>query len=254
MADLLTLKDLGYRFDKNGEFRRISDNGRFVFTNQEGYEKLGNIMTTELYSILEDQCGLASKTPRKRKLFEDEQKNLSFVYASSDFRDKSTVVLIIHGSGAVRPGQWSRRLILNEGLNVGSQIPYIQRAHTNDWGVILCNTNTDENVSNVVKFLHAKYHVNMFCQDFAHAVRIYYLYHYFYTTIFRQLSLYIFVVVCLTDSVHFKMPDCSSEAKGPVFINWTADNNFQQIGISDKDNANMFSRVHEIYAGLFIFI
>ncbi|PIO52731.1 hypothetical protein TELCIR_25961, partial [Teladorsagia circumcincta] len=69
-----------------------------------------------------------------------------FVYASPGFQNMTTVVLIIHGSGAVRPGQWSRRLILNESLETGSQIPYIQRATKNGWGVIVCSTNTDEEV------------------------------------------------------------------------------------------------------------
>ncbi|KAE9417288.1 hypothetical protein Angca_007577, partial [Angiostrongylus cantonensis] len=229
------------------------DNGRFVFTNQEDYEKLGNVMTTELYSILVNQCGLERFDVTA---IEDEHKNLrkygSFVYASSDFRHKSTVLLIIHGSGAVRPGQWSRRLILNEGLNVGSQIPYIQRAHNNDWGVILCNTNTDENfreyprqhlravydqllsgtsIQRILVVAHSRGG-----QDFAYAFPY-----------FKNDER--FVVVSLTDSLHFKMPDGSSEAKGPVFINWTADSSFQQISISDEDNANMFSRVHQIYAG-----
>lgn len=45
---------------------------------------------------------------------------------------------------------WSKflfRLILNESLEVGSQILYIRRALANDWGVVVCSTNTDEEVA-----------------------------------------------------------------------------------------------------------
>lgn len=38
------------------------------------------------------------------------------------------LMVLIHGSGVVRAGQWARRLIINEDLDSGTQIPYIKRA------------------------------------------------------------------------------------------------------------------------------
>lgn len=38
------------------------------------------------------------------------------------------IMLLIEGSGVVRAGQWARRLIINEDLNSGTQIPFITRA------------------------------------------------------------------------------------------------------------------------------
>ncbi|KAL6727859.1 hypothetical protein Aduo_009699 [Ancylostoma duodenale] len=146
MSGKPSLKELGYRFNQKGELRTINDNTPFVFTNQTDYERIGDAMTMELYGMLESVCGLRKiEVPVKV-----EDKNGAtvdfpgFVFASPEFLEKSTVLLIIHGSGAVRPGQWSRRLILNESLEVGSQIPYIRRALVNDWGVVVCSTNTDE--------------------------------------------------------------------------------------------------------------
>ncbi|XDV20269.1 hypothetical protein PO909_025620 [Leuciscus waleckii] len=37
-------------------------------------------------------------------------------------------MVLIQGSGVVRAGQWARRLIINEDLNSGTQIPFINRA------------------------------------------------------------------------------------------------------------------------------
>ena len=41
----------------------------------------------------------------------------SFVFISKDLEHKSNIVLMIHGSGVVRAGQWARRLIINEVRN-----------------------------------------------------------------------------------------------------------------------------------------
>lgn len=38
------------------------------------------------------------------------------------------LMVLIHGSGVVRAGQWARRLIINEDLDSGTQIPFIKRA------------------------------------------------------------------------------------------------------------------------------
>lgn len=38
------------------------------------------------------------------------------------------LMVLIHGNGVVRAGQWARRLIINEDLDSGTQIPYIKRA------------------------------------------------------------------------------------------------------------------------------
>ena len=49
--------------------------------------------------------------------------------------------MLIHGAGVVRAGQWARRLIINEDLEKGTQIPFIKWAKENDFGVIVTNTN-----------------------------------------------------------------------------------------------------------------
>ena len=41
----------------------------------------------------------------------------SFVFISKNLEHKNNIVLMIHGSGVVRAGQWARRLIINEVRN-----------------------------------------------------------------------------------------------------------------------------------------
>lgn len=48
------------------------------------------------------------------------------------------IMVLIQGSGVVRAGQWARRLIINEDLNSGTQIPFINRAK--EVGLILSSS------------------------------------------------------------------------------------------------------------------
>lgn len=53
----------------------------------------------------------------------------SFIFASKEeFDETDEVLVLIHGSGAVRAGQWSRKLITNDCLDSGTQLPFIKRA------------------------------------------------------------------------------------------------------------------------------
>ena len=65
------------------------------------------VMDQEVYRMLEARAGLerVSVGPGSPQ---------SFVFCSPDLDTKTEVVVLIHGSGVVRAGQWARRLIINE--------------------------------------------------------------------------------------------------------------------------------------------
>ena len=50
-------------------------------------------------------------------------------------------------TGVVRAGQWSRRLIINNGLDEGSQLLYIKRAIDRGYSVLVMNTNQNKDLS-----------------------------------------------------------------------------------------------------------
>lgn len=50
-------------------------------------------------------------------------------------------MLIIHGSGVVRAGQWARSLIINDCLDSGTVLPYVKNAQARGYEVIITNTN-----------------------------------------------------------------------------------------------------------------
>ena len=58
---------------------------------------------------------------------EDEPK--TFIYMSEDaLSNPDRLLVLIQGSGVVRAGQWARRLIINDDMDSGSQLPFIKRA------------------------------------------------------------------------------------------------------------------------------
>lgn len=75
-------------------------------------------MDQEVYSLLETQGGL-----ERLEVGSEEPK--SFIFCSPEIRNKKRVVILIHGSGVVRAGQWARRLIINEVRNAGTTVEKI---------------------------------------------------------------------------------------------------------------------------------
>eukprot|EP00092_Neocalanus_flemingeri_P087826 GFUD01110896.1.p1 GENE.GFUD01110896.1~~GFUD01110896.1.p1 ORF type:complete len:372 (-),score=143.23 GFUD01110896.1:60-1175(-) len=142
-----TLAEFGYGFNTAGQMRRMDSDGQlteelFQFEvkagdkayNQAHYEALGEVITEEVYGLLEKQGKLnrVDIGPADPK---------SFIFCSRDYQSSEKLLVLIHGSGVVRAGQWARRLIINEDLNKGTMLPFIEHAREKGWGVVVMNTN-----------------------------------------------------------------------------------------------------------------
>lgn len=142
-----TLEGFEYAFNEKGQLRHIKTGEPFVFNyredlhrwNQKRYEALGEIITKYVYELLEKECNL-KKISIPVDASESEPK--SFIFMSEDaLTNPQKLMVLIHGSGVVRAGQWARRLIINEDLDSGTQIPFIKRAMDEGYGVIVLNPN-----------------------------------------------------------------------------------------------------------------
>jgi hypothetical protein len=145
-----TLKDFGYGFNSNGKLRQLHDDGgitdepfKFAISsshaeNQANYEALGEVINEYVYDLLEEN-GM-HKILLGTSDIPDEQK--SFVFTSSkELIDVDKLMVIIHGSGVVRAGQWARSLIINDSINSGTILPYIKKARENGFEIVVTNTN-----------------------------------------------------------------------------------------------------------------
>ncbi|XP_035423956.1 cotranscriptional regulator FAM172A isoform X11 [Cygnus atratus] len=142
-----TLEGFEYIFNEKGQLRHAKTGEPFVFNyredlhrwNQKRYEALGEIITKYVYGLLEKECHL-KKVTLPVDATESEPK--SFIFMSEDaLTNPDKLLVLIHGNGVVRAGQWARRLIINEDLDSGTQIPYIKRAVEEGYGVIVLNPN-----------------------------------------------------------------------------------------------------------------
>lgn len=134
----------------------MSENGDY---NQRHYEALGNVLNDHVYELLID-AGLQKIHVPDNLPTEDS----TFVFANkANFSETKKLLILIHGSGVVRAGQWARRyfltlqhyiiifiymgvyntfsLIINQSLNHGTQIPYIKKALELGYDILVTNTN-----------------------------------------------------------------------------------------------------------------
>ena len=71
----------------------------------------------------------------------------SDIYMSADFLPdfkgpvKESALILIQGTGSVRPGVWARSVCLNENLEKGSMLPLIDAAQRNNMSVLVMNPN-----------------------------------------------------------------------------------------------------------------
>jgi len=150
------LREFGYDFDKDGKLRKLdpasgltTDQG-FDFNvsedaqyNQKRYEALGEVMNEHVYELLEKEGLKRIPVPKTSS-----SELRSFVFASDDAFSSKKLLILIHGSGVVRAGQWARRLIINDSLNSGTQIPYVRRAKSLGYGLLVLNTNDNLRIIN----------------------------------------------------------------------------------------------------------
>ncbi|XP_061390712.1 FAM172 family protein homolog CG10038 [Musca vetustissima] len=147
---LQKLKEFGYAFNSAGQLRKIDKttgevtDEPFEFDvykdhakNQAHYEKLADQIPEIVYDLLE-QNGL-TRTYIPEQVPADEA---TFFFTKPEQLDKpKKLIVIIHGSGYVRAGQWARSLIINNSLDHGTQIPYIRRAEELGYDILVTNTN-----------------------------------------------------------------------------------------------------------------
>lgn len=143
-----SLDDFNYHFNKNGELRDKSTKEGFKFDvhennsdNQRRYELLSGVIKNHIYQLLEDEGKLIRTTIPVEDDDESDSKGKGFIFRSDDSFDCEKLVLIIHGNGVVRAGQWSGRLIINHSLGSGTQLPYIKKAKELGFGVLVLNSN-----------------------------------------------------------------------------------------------------------------
>lgn len=150
-----SIREFGYAFNSDGKLCQLDPisgmltDKPFEFNvtpdptyNQKRYEALGELITPYVYEILTNDLNL-----EKLDVPDNGQTPSSFIFASKDaLSNPDKLMVLIHGSGVVRAGQWARSLIINDNLQSGTQIPYIKQAKAEGYGILVLNTNDNTRV------------------------------------------------------------------------------------------------------------
>lgn len=101
-------------------------------------------ITDHVYQLLEEnglhKIYLSDKEPKE---------NNAFVFSSQKIlKNPKKLLILIHGSGVVRAGQWARSLIINQSIEHGTMLPYIKQAKDLGYEVLITNGNDNHRIIN----------------------------------------------------------------------------------------------------------
>ena len=136
------LEILGYCLEGNSRvlYNRFT-NAKFNYNHHPdaiNYERIAICLKNIVYALMKEVYKLL---PVQIPLNNSSCEPVSCIFASGSETKSEKLLILIHGMGAVRAGQWSRRLMINQSLQAGSQLPFILTAQNRGFHVIVTNTN-----------------------------------------------------------------------------------------------------------------
>lgn len=137
VLDDTELREIDPRTGKPGNKKFKYDVYGNAAKNSERFNALAKVIEFDVHKKLE-----AMGLYRIKLNPNDPYGRTSFVFCTQpDLRNVTKLLILIHGSGEVRAGEWSRSLIINESLQKGSQLPYIRQGIQHGYDVLVMNTN-----------------------------------------------------------------------------------------------------------------
>lgn len=118
------IEEFNYAFNQSGELRHRVTGEKFIFLGQRHYNLLGSCIDTYIQTLMKNEPWNYREVwlPKKDEATEDHHDQVN-IFHSNDFSSNDNGCLIlIQGSGVVRPGQWARSCCINESLDIGGRV------------------------------------------------------------------------------------------------------------------------------------
>ncbi|KAF6020418.1 NEK1 [Bugula neritina] len=112
--------------------------------NNQRFDGLAEIFEAFLYDEMMNMGLIKLPVPVESTGNPDYDSPGSFIFATENWRYCERLMILIHGSGNVRAGQWTQRLMISGSLDQGTQLPYIRKAKECNYEVIVLNTNDNQ--------------------------------------------------------------------------------------------------------------
>ncbi|UJR08188.1 hypothetical protein I4U23_012461 [Adineta vaga] len=140
-----SIEDFNYSYKDSNHLRHCLTDEKFIFLSQRHYNALGNCIDTYIQSLMKSdpwnyrEIWLPEKTENTD---DDDHHDQVNIFTSDDFEtNENGCLILLQGSGVVRPGQWARSCCINESLDIGSMFPYMTKAKEHNLSVIILNPN-----------------------------------------------------------------------------------------------------------------
>mmetsp|Transcript_42454 Transcript_42454/g.79727 ORF Transcript_42454/g.79727 Transcript_42454/m.79727 type:complete len:407 (-) Transcript_42454:238-1458(-) len=130
------IRSLGYEYH-NDRLVQVGSNRGYEFKGADEYDALAEAVSQYIPLLLEEEAGLS---PLWLPLGVTPGEGCP-IFASRGYEQAEKLLLIIQGSGRVLAGVWGCSLCINENLDHGTMMPYLQKASEAGYGVIVFNPN-----------------------------------------------------------------------------------------------------------------
>ncbi|CAF1544740.1 unnamed protein product [Adineta steineri] len=137
------IEEFNYAYKDSQHLRHCITNEKFIFLSQRHYNLLGSCIDTYIQSLMKNNEWNYRELwlPIKEDNTDDHHDQVN-IFTSNDFEtNENGCLILIQGSGVVRPGQWARSCCINESLDIGTMFPYMAKAKEHNLSVIILNPN-----------------------------------------------------------------------------------------------------------------
>ncbi|RLN49140.1 hypothetical protein BBJ29_005397 [Phytophthora kernoviae] len=145
---LESLEELDYYFDDAGTLRHCRTNQAVyeLMSDERRAGELDEIVKAAIFHIqMEMLAELAFKQAQVPldPLPGEPKEARSSIFLTSDWRSNDNLLVVVNGGRGAQPGIWSRDLLIQEGLELGSMLPILRRAKTSKFAVAVVNPSTN---------------------------------------------------------------------------------------------------------------
>ena len=118
-----------------------TDGSPFAWQGQLHYDALGDFVLHHIQQTMTTGLGLVEVA---LPLDAAEGEATTSIWVSPTLKDAEKIMVLLQGSGAVRPGLWARSVVLNDSLGIGAQLRFIERAQREGFAVAVLNPNENK--------------------------------------------------------------------------------------------------------------
>ena len=137
-------KLIDYKYNDKGELVHKITKKKCGMLNKQEYDLVGLYVQSYVENLIITKFDLnILYVPNKENNYENRDETIPQckILTTKDFSTNPKCLILIQGTGVVRLGQWARSVCINENLNLGTMIPYLDKAIKNNYSVIIMNPN-----------------------------------------------------------------------------------------------------------------